>query len=494
LPDRSSCIGESVRARSCVRIRDLWRRAALVSGVALAVAGLALPAHAYRTAADLPDFDGTPKVRWPSDTVEYVLNAEVPGGMSIDSVASTVQQALSAWTEPNCSVLKFRSAGTTSAKARPGDGLNTIQWVSRQWSEDGFPPDAAALTDLQYEQQSDGAWSIVEADLYLNAERYQWVEAPAASDHQNLLSVVTHEAGHILGLLHPCEPGGADGAPACDSNPGFAETTMYPFYSAEQATLADDDIAGACFLYSGSRCEVDGCRPGRTCTPEGCRVECAGTICGELEVCVNAACRSAEPPCDDSDCNEPKACETDADCPSPLHCVEQLCTVGPGAPGDACSSERDCAAGFCSASGACLGSCSSDDDCAAGISCDFAGSLPTCGGKDARPLGSACERANDCASGYCVADLSDAPLCSRSCGGANAACPGGFTCGQVAGNALCVPEQPEASGCACAVPATGKPDTSLPLIALGLAFAFRRRAGRRTSDRFRQVHRNLERS
>jgi len=141
----------------------------------VALLGNTSPAAAYRTATDLPDFAGTSKVRWASDTVEYVLNEHMPSSMSLDEFGSTVRQALEAWTEPGCSTLRFRSAGATSAPAARGDGLNTIQWITEGWSERGLPQDAAALTDVQYAERSDRTWVVVEADLFLNAELYEWV-------------------------------------------------------------------------------------------------------------------------------------------------------------------------------------------------------------------------------------------------------------------------------------------------------------------------------
>jgi MYXO-CTERM domain-containing protein len=455
------------------------RRAARLFAFGVAALTLALPAQAYRTAGELPEFAGTEKVRWASDSVEYVLNTEMPGGMTLDEAAATVHRALSSWMDPTCSVLSFRSAGATDTRAQRGDGLNTIQWIHGGWADLGFPADAAALSDVQYEQVDGGQWVIAEADLYLNGESYDWVPEPAASDQQNLLSVVTHEAGHILGLLHPCEPGGAEGAPECSSDPAFAETTMYPFYSDEQATLADDDVAGLCSLYPGSRCETTGCPADQKCTPEGCRAECAGVVCGANERCVESVCTPPEPPCEREDCNVPENCASDDDCPLPYACVEQRCARGDGATGDHCASDRDCAAGVCSASGACLAQCSFDQDCPAGQSCTINDGRSACG-SDGKAIGERCDSADDCAGALCVAELSDSPMCTRACGGANAACPGGWTCDRVGGQAACVPVQATDEGCGCSV--VGERSRQLPagaLLVLGLGLILARRRPRR---------------
>src|SRR5262249_17023075 len=152
-----------------------------------------------------------------------------------------------------------------------GDGINTIQWIFSGWTSRGLDPSAAGATDVQYEKGADGKWVIVEADIYLNAENHRWVASGTPpTGLRDLASVLTHEMGHLLGLLHPCEPGGADGAPDCATDPAFAQATMYPIYDPAEVSLGDDDEAGACFLYPGNACEVAGCPAGMACSTTGC--------------------------------------------------------------------------------------------------------------------------------------------------------------------------------------------------------------------------------
>ncbi len=70
----------------------------------------------------------------------------------------------------------------------------------------------------------------------------------------DLQNTITHEAGHFIGLRHPCYAGSLSDAdlPACSSNSAYAATTMYPQTSigdVEKRTLSDDDIAGVCAIY-----------------------------------------------------------------------------------------------------------------------------------------------------------------------------------------------------------------------------------------------------
>ena len=75
----------------------------------------------------------------------------------------------------------------------------------------------------------------------------------------DLQATVTHEAGHFVGLAHPCE-----GA-ACSSQPQLRPLTMYPDTApgdVEKRSLAPDDVAGVCDIYpaegGGSGCGSGG--------------------------------------------------------------------------------------------------------------------------------------------------------------------------------------------------------------------------------------------
>lgn len=77
----------------------------------------------------------------------------------------------------------------------------------------------------------------------------------------DLQNTLTHEIGHFIGLSHPC---GDPGLPACSSDPGYVQTTMYPQTTAgdvAKRTLSPDDVAGLCAIYpaSGGGC---GCGSG----------------------------------------------------------------------------------------------------------------------------------------------------------------------------------------------------------------------------------------
>jgi MYXO-CTERM domain-containing protein len=68
--------------------------------------------------------------------------------------------------------------------------------------------------------------------------------------YMDLQNTTTHEAGHFIGLSHPCNGVGEPWLPAC--NASHQQTTMYPATSPgqiEQRSLSSDDVNGVCTIY-----------------------------------------------------------------------------------------------------------------------------------------------------------------------------------------------------------------------------------------------------
>ncbi len=425
----------------------------------LVVVGLATPnsAAAYRTAADLAEIPDDQAVGWSDPPELRHFPASVPGVSTVD-VERALGQARETWGQVSCSTAVIRYGGISSREVEPNDGYNTVQWIFANWSSHGFAADGAATTDVLYEQDSDGQWRIVEADVYLNAADYEWREDGGAGpdDPRDLTAVLTHELGHLLGLMHPCEPDGADGAPLCSTDEGFAETTMYPLYRGPTArVLSSDDIAGACFLYPASACAVEGCPSGMACSADGCVDGCGGRICAADEVCEEGSCvRQLGSP----------ECMTDADCSGGSSCAFGHCTrVGAGF-GDPCDSADGCASGLCTEGGYCAADCASDSDCPARTHCAGDVCMP-----DGGVFGEACETADECVSDLCLDDGNGRATCTRGCAD-DTDCPVGLVCGDVDAELVCRP--PASSGCS----ASGRAGLSLlPTLALFLLLWWRKR-------------------
>lgn len=333
--------------------------------VAVAAVGWILaqsvPALAYRTISDLPDFDGAGRVTWPLGAIPVELNSEVPTGLDARAVAFEMNRSFETWATPACSNVLFDYRGTTDLPAQLGDGRNTVQFIAAGWEDLGYEAEQAGVTELDYAPGSEeGAWFIAEADLFINAEFFSWDIGPSAQ-RRPLASLFVHEGGHMLGLLHPCEEGGR-GVPEC-SEQDYTASAMFPYYDATRIALDADDEAAVCFLYG----DVSAPLPGR-CDGDG---DCSsGEQCGEEGECV--ASRSS----DSESCTDHYAC-------SPGFCTAaSVCSKGSGDFGAQCAGSDDCRSGECLAGSTeepvCTQECSAARQCPAHWTCTPVGARDVC--------------------------------------------------------------------------------------------------------------------
>ena len=260
-----------------------------------------------------------------------------------------------------------------------------------------------------------------------------------------------------------CVPGragdGADGS-ACTADTDCASLLC----------VADDDSGGTC----RTPCQVDtgACLLGEICAP--LVGECGGCVAARLsppdlgrgvgEQCsADADCRSGD--CNNSDpmpfCS--RACTTDEDCGTALHCSAGACVRGHReGMGSRCETNDDCSPDTGCAHRAdqswCTILCDGADDCPIGFSCS-----PSTGGDVCAPdlglIGDHCDDDSQCVSGQCHAS----GVCVRACD-ASSPCSTGLGCARLedGGESLCVSPvtlmPPPAGDEGCAV--VGAPSTA----------------------------------
>jgi hypothetical protein len=76
---------------------------------------------------------------------------------------------------------------------------------------------------------------IMDADMLVNGEDWAWTTS-GASDHADIQSVITHEAGHFIGFGHNPDP----------QSTMYFQTTVGDL---RPRTLTADDAQGACDVY-----------------------------------------------------------------------------------------------------------------------------------------------------------------------------------------------------------------------------------------------------
>jgi hypothetical protein len=214
-------------------------------------------AYGYRTGSDLEELASSPvPVRFASGEVRVELFWQVPDSVSLDKVENAIRLATETWGHPGCSTFNAILSGSSQIAAAAGDGINTIQWVD-DWEARGLSSDAAGLTDVQYAGSVDGSWKIVEADIYLNSAM-GWTTHGDVEGRRDVQAVLTHELGHLAGLLHSCELEAKDDTPACKKAERTSQA-MSPGYASTQVNLAPDDVDGICFLYPDPLCGDSSC-------------------------------------------------------------------------------------------------------------------------------------------------------------------------------------------------------------------------------------------
>jgi hypothetical protein len=187
------------------------------------------------------------KLGWRSSCVTVGVHelGSPRNGLSYDDVAPIVEQAFGAWMQADCGgappsidvqMLGSLECGVSEYNSEVANA-NIVLFREDRWPYVGAA-NAIGLTTTRFDTKTGDLW---DADIELNgAGATLSVGDPIIGD--DLLSVLTHEAGHFLGLSHSNDP----------------TATMRAIYDpghdgADFRSLAPDDVAGICEVYPPER-------------------------------------------------------------------------------------------------------------------------------------------------------------------------------------------------------------------------------------------------
>jgi MYXO-CTERM domain-containing protein len=202
-------------------------------------------------------FDSGEYLQWKQRCISFSVHQDgLPrSGISYEQAHGAISQAFETWLTVDC------ENGLPSLEALPTepvqcskteynlDGPNANVWIFREdswpYQDEGFAAaDTLGLTTVTFNPDTG---EIYDTDVEINAHD----NAITVGDERvanDLASIVTHEAGHVLGLAHS----------------SHADSTMFSAYLPERTSLrslSEDDVDGICAAYPPERDTPAECDP-----------------------------------------------------------------------------------------------------------------------------------------------------------------------------------------------------------------------------------------
>jgi hypothetical protein len=250
-------------------------RFVLASAVALGAIVVPVSARAYcRTTTDKAPIGYNPAVSgcwtegtnlaWPVSRVPYAVSSQASKQVTLAEATRIADLAFSAWNATTCDgkplgIQAFDDGPIAVPDGLEGDALSAwasctesnacdasthdvIVFDDVSWPYND-PVNTLALTTVTY-GVDDGR--IFEAFTEVNSAEHQLTTEeppPAGSAAFDLQAILTHEAGHFLGMAHATE----------------TSAIMYAYYQPGAVALTSDDIAGICDAYPAQAPKSGGC-------------------------------------------------------------------------------------------------------------------------------------------------------------------------------------------------------------------------------------------
>lgn len=184
---------------------------------------------------------------WPGACVSYSLSRSASVQVSLETAQEMAARAFEAWQSVTCpgtgeppSIAATEAFGLTGCMlaeySRTGANANVVLFRDGDWPY-ADSEDALGLTTVSFDSVTG---QIFDADIEVNSTVPLSSTDKVASEHYDLLSILTHEVGHFLGLAHSQDP----------------DAVMRMSFDSGSDSLRvpnEDDIAGICSIYPPNR-------------------------------------------------------------------------------------------------------------------------------------------------------------------------------------------------------------------------------------------------
>jgi hypothetical protein len=211
----------------------------------------------YDAVANGGCFDKGVPLFWRNSCVGYSIQGKASRKVAYEEASNLLSIAFTRWTGATCPTngtgrsrasIDVRDLGPVECGkveyARNGAAnVNVVVFRDDEWT---YGPQVLGLTTVSFDRETG---ELFGADMEINMVNMQPIALrdPVEGQAYDFLSVVTHEAGHFLGMGHSDQP----------------DATMFARYdppSTKMRILTDDDITGICTVYrpDGDRAVLDG--------------------------------------------------------------------------------------------------------------------------------------------------------------------------------------------------------------------------------------------
>jgi hypothetical protein len=192
---------------------------------------------------------------WRNECVSYSFQSAPNKSLTLDQAKDVANKAFSAWSGAACpggppSITAVLFPEVSCEEVPSAGHNNVIIFRDDQWP---YPQDAANAIGFTTLTIDTTTGEILGADTEINSANWTIVaEPPAPANGYDFATIMTHEAGHFLGLAHSSD----------------ASAVMYAKYHPATA-LQPDDVAAICSIYdpSGTHNTIDGPIAALACNP-----------------------------------------------------------------------------------------------------------------------------------------------------------------------------------------------------------------------------------